>query len=98
MIVKVTWDEAKNLANQKAHGISFEEASGLFTGSQDLVVNFPDDDHSDHEYRWKAIGPLPRGLVLAVYTERDIDTLRIISARPATKAEGALYHTEMKGK
>jgi uncharacterized DUF497 family protein len=33
--VKVTWDRAKNLANQKNHGISFEEASELFTSGVD---------------------------------------------------------------
>jgi uncharacterized DUF497 family protein len=38
-----------------------------------------------------AIGPIRRGLVLIVWTERDDDTIRIISARWATAVERELY-------
>jgi uncharacterized DUF497 family protein len=33
--VRVTWDRVKNLANQKRHGISFQEASELFRSGVD---------------------------------------------------------------
>jgi uncharacterized DUF497 family protein len=43
--VKVVWDDAKNAANLKKHGISFEEASVLFTEGGDyyesLTKNTP---------------------------------------------------------
>jgi uncharacterized DUF497 family protein len=88
--VKVAWDAAKNLANQRKHGVSFEEAQELFRSGRDYLEIF-DDAHSDTEDRFIAIGPIARGLVLVVWTERDEDTVRIISARWATKREQGLY-------
>jgi uncharacterized DUF497 family protein/DNA-binding transcriptional regulator YiaG len=87
--VKVAWDAAKNLANRRKHGLAFEEAQELFLSGRDYVEIF-DDAHSDLEDRFIAIGPIARGLVLVVWTERDEDTLRIISARWATKRERSL--------
>jgi uncharacterized DUF497 family protein len=48
------------------------------------------------EERFIAIGPISRGLVLVVYTERSEDTVRIISARWASKRERTLYLEYMK--
>ena len=48
-------------------------------------------EHSDREDRYKSIGPVKRGLVLVVWTERADDVVRIISAWWATKAEQELY-------
>ena len=50
-----------------------------------------DEDHSDIEDRFIAIGPIARGIILVVWTEHDERTVRIISARLATKRERALY-------
>jgi uncharacterized protein len=93
--VKVTWDRAKNLSNQKRHGVSFDEASELLRSGVDYLEIF-DDAHSDHEDRFIAIGPIRRGLVLVVWTERDEDVVRIISARWATRAEQVLFHNHIK--
>jgi uncharacterized DUF497 family protein len=94
--VKVVWEESKNATNLKKHRISFEEASALFTGGVDYLEIF-DEQHSVDEDRFIAIGPIRRGLVLVVYTEREEDTMRIISARWATKREGELYRTHGGG-
>jgi uncharacterized protein len=88
--VRVTWDDAKNLANQKRHGVSFEEAQELFLSGKDYLEIF-DEDHSDVEDRFLAIGPITRGLVLVVWTEQDEDGIRIISARWATRSETRIY-------
>jgi uncharacterized protein len=93
--VKVAWEEAKDLANRRKHGVSFEEAKELFTSGIDYLEIF-DDVHSDMEDRFIAIGPITRGLVLVVWTERDEDTIRIISARWATKHEQKLFHNFLK--
>ena len=93
--MRTTWDRAKNLANQKRHGISFQEASELFTAKVDYLELF-DDAHSDDEDRFIAIGPIRRGLVLVVWTERDEDVVRIISARWATRSEQALFRSHMR--
>jgi uncharacterized DUF497 family protein len=94
--VKVVWDDAKNAANLKKHGISFEEASVLFTAGGDYYEIF-DEEHSDDEDRFIAIGPIARGLVLVIYIERDEDTVRMISARWATKRETELYRAHAGG-
>lgn len=84
------WDEGKNLANQNKHGLSFEEAQQLFLSDADYLEIF-DDTHSDHEDRFIAIGPIARGVVMVVFTERYEDVIRIISARPATKREQEMF-------
>jgi uncharacterized DUF497 family protein len=88
--VKVEWDEAKDLANQRKHGVSFEEASRLFTSRADYLEIF-DDVHSVLEDRFIAIAPIRRGLILVIWTERDEDIVRIISARWATPREQNMY-------
>jgi uncharacterized DUF497 family protein len=40
--------------------------------------------------------PIKRGLVLVVWTERDADIVRIISARWATARESQQYHAYLK--
>lgn len=95
MLVKVEWDEAKNLANQKNHGVSFEEASELLNLELEYLDLF-DEDHSDHEDRFIAIGPISRGIILVVWTARDEDVVRIISARFASKREQEMFFTYME--
>ncbi len=92
--MRLEWDPEKNLANQAKHGISFEEASDLFTSGEEYLELF-DAAHSDEEDRFIAIGPIPRGLVLVVWAERDEDVVRIIGARWATKSERNRYHDYM---
>lgn len=88
--MKVAWDEAKNRENRQKHKVSFEEASELFRSGKDYLEIF-DEEHSVHEDRFIAIGPIRRGLILIVWTERDDETIRIISARWAEEPEQALY-------
>lgn len=92
--MKVAWDAAKNRANQQKHGVSFEEASELFGPGRDYLEIF-DHEHSVTEDRFIAIGPIRRGIVLVVWTERDEETVRIISARWATKHEQELYRSQI---
>ena len=82
--------------NRKQHHVSFEEASDLFYRGDDYLEVF-DDAHSDEEDRFIAIGPIERGLVLVVYTERDDEMVRLISARWATKREAELYRRQVQG-
>ena len=76
------WDEKKNKANIKKHGISFEEACHIFADPNMLLI----PDPCDSEERWNAIG-FVETILFVVYTERNEGTLRIISARKANKEE-----------
>ena len=89
--MRFEWDPEKAARNERAHGVSFEEASELFT-TDAPVLEIYDLQHSDCEDRYKSIGPIKRGLVLVVWTERTDDLIRIISAWWATKAEQELYN------
>lgn len=93
--VRVEWDEPKNLANQKKHGVSFQDASEVL---QDDVVALEifDADHSEFEDRFITIGPIRRGLVMVVWTERQDDTIRIISARWTTPRESSQYQSYLE--
>ena len=93
--MKVDWDQAKNVANQKKHGVSFEEAQELLLSDRDYLVVF-DEEHSQDEDRFIAIGPIRRGLVLIVWTERNDDVVRIISARWATRSERELFRAHLQ--
>lgn len=93
--MKLLWDERKNRENARKHGISFKEAEELFTSGVDYLEIF-DAAHSETEDRFIAIGPISRGLVLVVWTEVDEETIRVISARRATRREQALYETTME--
>jgi len=88
------WDEDKNSSNQAKHGVSFAEAMTLFRSGSDYLEIF-DADHSELEDRFIAIGPIDRGIVVVVYTEREEDVARIIGARTATPHERELYRSHM---
>lgn len=83
--MKVTWDAAKNRVNRSKHGVAFEDVSDLFTSGEDYLELY-DELHSDDEERFIAIGPVGHNLFVIVWVESE-DTVRIISAREATKRE-----------
>jgi uncharacterized protein len=88
--VRFEWDPDKAARNERVHGVSFEEACELFTTDAPVLEVF-DVDHSETEDRFKSIGPIRRGLVLVVWTERADDLVRVISAWWATKTEEQMY-------
>ena len=96
-LLEFEWDPVKDEANRGRHGISFEEVKELFTSGVDYLEIF-DDEHSHDEDRFIAIGPIARGVVLVVYTERHAGMVRIISARGATRPEARLFRQHMEGK
>ena len=95
--MNVTWDEAKNLSNQKKHGVSFEEAETVFY--DDDSVLFDDPDHSVGEERFLIIGVTDmEKLCIVSHCYRDGDVIRIISARKATKHEKQIYWDNLVGR
>jgi uncharacterized DUF497 family protein len=85
------WNNAKNQANKKKHGVSFEEAESVFYDKSARLISDP--DHSEDEDRFILLGmssELKLLVVVHVYKE-DNDIIRIISARKATKHEQTRY-------
>lgn len=96
--LKFEWDEAKNCRNIEKHGLDFDDARELFTGEDPFFVNF--ESKEDHgEDRWKGVGILRDVLVVVVvFTERDANTVRIISMRKAGYKERIAYEEEIKNR
>ena len=95
--MRFEWDPKKERSNVKKHGLSFAAAKELLSSNSDFLEIY-DQSHSDHEDRFIAIGPVRRGVILVVYTERSEDTVRILSARPATQRETELYRQHMENR
>lgn len=84
------WNESKNLANQKKHGISFDEAKTVFADELGRLI--PDPDPSEDEGRFILMGMSSQLKLLAVcHCERGLETIRIITARKANKFERKQY-------
>lgn len=86
-----TWDEEKNRANIRKHGIDFLDVPAMF---QHPMVTFLDQRDYD-EVRWIGIGILKTLLAVVVFTEPKPNTIRIISARKATRNEERIYRDEI---
>ncbi len=80
--MKFEWDEVKNLSNLKKHGIEFKTAARVF---DDPNISLRIDSYQ-HEERWNAIG-LAERILFVVFLINENDSIRIISARRATRGE-----------
>ena len=86
------WDDKKAAANKKKHGVSSEEAATVFRDALYLV--FADPDHSNKEGRFLIFGASSEGRLLVVsYTQR-AKSIRLISAREATRRERKQYEED----
>jgi uncharacterized DUF497 family protein len=91
--MKFEWDKTKEKNNIQKHGITFEQASYVF--ADPFALNKFDEEHSNYEDRWIILGKsLNQTLLLVIHTFRnndDVEFVRIISARKATKKEQQIY-------
>ena len=87
LTMKFNWNPSKSVQNVKKHGVTFEEAMTVFFDPLAKIASDP--DHSDIENRMILIGYSKKQnllFIVHIYKE-DKDTIRIISARKATKKE-----------
>jgi uncharacterized DUF497 family protein len=89
VFVKFEWDEKKNKQNIRNHGIDFRDVIEMF--DHPMLINI--DTRQDYgEDRWIGIGLMKSIVAVAVYLEwEDEQTIRIISARKATRHESKQY-------
>lgn len=90
------WDDEKEKINIAKHGIDFTTAARVFNDENRLELY--DEAHSDTEDRYITIGIIDEiaYIVMVVYTERE-ETIRLISARKATKQERRIYYDYSQG-
>jgi uncharacterized protein len=89
-----SWDARKALKNFEKHGVPFEEAITVFSDPE--ALDWEDPRHSEVERRNHRLGSSSKGrILLIVYTSRRLtngtETIRIISARQASRKERAAY-------
>lgn len=93
MRYRFEWDADKALRNRAKHGVSFRLATGVFRDP--MAISIFDEDHSIDEDRWVTIGHSLEGkLLVVVHRIREagsVRTVRIISARRATRREKRQY-------
>lgn len=88
-MLKFQWDTGKAETNKSKHSVSFEEAATVF--GDPMALTFEDPDHSVGEERMLTFGvSCKERLLVVVHTDRR-HTIRIISARKATKHERGIY-------
>ena len=85
------WDERKNIANQRKHGVSFGEAKTVFLDEN--AEQIFDPDHSEMEERFLLVGVSNRWRVLLISFcyRQEYRIVRIISARKTTAKEEKKY-------
>jgi uncharacterized DUF497 family protein len=88
------WDPAKAESNRRKHGVTFEEAMGVF--NDPLALSVLDDESGEGEERWVTMGRNAAGnLLLVVHTYVELSAgqaaVRIVSARRPTRREVRSY-------
>jgi len=89
MHMDIEWDTDKAASNLKKHGVSFDEATSAVLDPQALAL---EDPTTVGEHRWILLGMSDQlRLLTVVYTLRDEERVRLISARKATRKEAENY-------
>jgi len=92
-MLSFAWDPEKAKLNAKKHGVTFPEAATAF--GDPLSLTIPDPDHSKGEARFLLVGLTSQGrLVVVGHIEDEDESIRLIHARLATRAERRDYEEE----
>lgn len=86
------WDKKKNQENLSKHGLSFEDASTVFSGA---CITFEDRRANYAEERFVTLGLLLGRVVVIAHTARGEKT-RIISMRKANSREKKIYQERLE--
>ena len=88
-MIRFEWDERKSASNRRKHGVSFEEARTVFFDED--ALEFPDPDHGEDRFLMLGMSLRQRVLVVCHCFRSSASTIRIISARKATRREREVY-------
>jgi uncharacterized DUF497 family protein len=86
------WDQAKAEANIVKHGVDFLTAAAAFDNE---LIQWTDDREDYGEIRIIALGRAEAEIFRVIYTQREPNTVRIISAQKAKKHERELYYRQV---
>jgi uncharacterized DUF497 family protein len=89
--MRFEWDEGKRWSNLRKHGIDFVEVEKVFEGETMTTL----DERYLPEIRFLTLGLLKGFVVSIVHMETD-ESIRVISARKASKHEEKIYFQQIK--
>jgi len=94
--LRFSWDPKKARANERKHGLSFEEAKSVFLDEEALLIGDP--EHSATEARFLLLGYSfgLRVVVVCHCVQEEEGVIRLISARKATKPERREYNQRVR--
>lgn len=82
------WDEANWRKSEAKHGVAASEAEEALLADPVCRV---DERHSDREQRYVALGSTSDGRLLFIAFTVRSSRIRIVSARPMSRRERAIY-------
>jgi uncharacterized DUF497 family protein len=85
--VEFEWEAGKAAGNLRKHGVDFADAATVFY--DELALTMPDERQP--EERYVTIGMDARGCILVVVYTWQGESIRIVSARKATRSERRQY-------
>ena len=85
------WDPNKDRLNRRKHGVAFADTFAVFEDPH--AISRDDEEHGEERYVTMGMDCFGRVLVV-VYTWRD-DSIRVISARKATRSEVSQYESQL---
>lgn len=88
------WDKEKARSNLRKHGIDFADAVPVFEDERALTM--PDELTAVDEQRYLTMGRDPLGRILVVAYTWSGERIRLVSARPATRAERRQYQARRR--
>jgi uncharacterized DUF497 family protein len=87
-MMNITWDPNKAEINFKKHGIRFSDAEMVLYDASAMTI---EEQIIADEPRFVTVGMDAFGRILAVVYSYRLDTIRLISARKATRRERTKY-------
>ncbi len=87
--MKLEWNLQKAAENLRKHGVNFADA--VIALEDDNALTIEDKDHDEQRFKTLGMGP-NLNILYVVYTVRESDCIRIISARKADRGEIKQYY------
>ncbi len=89
--LRFTWDPRKAAMNARKHGVTFEEAQTAFVDEHGLLLDDPEYSGSDERFILLGLSAALHLLVVVHCYRTPEESIRLISARKATRAERRAY-------
>ena len=90
------WDPIKAARNLRKHGIQFDEAQTVFSDDHGLLLDDLGPTSEDPRFVLMGVSASLR-LLVVVHSYRDVDrTIRLISARKASRSEQTQYAAQFR--